>query len=147
MRNIDEILKAMPHRFPFLLVDRVLEEVEGQTIKTLKNITVNEPQFQGHFPFFPIMPGVLIIEAMAQSAGLLFSKENNDKKMLFMGIDKAKFRKEVRPGDQLIMDIEVLKLSKRGGSEIIKFKGIATVEGIKVAEAEMMAALVTETNE
>ncbi len=134
--NIDSIMKALPHRFPFLLVDRVLEKGED-TIKTLKNVSANEPQFQGHFSFYPIMPGVLIVEAMAQSAGLLFSEEGSDKKMLFMGIDNCKFRQEVRPGDQLIMEIEVIK--KRGS--ILRFKGVASVDGKKVAEAEMMAAL------
>ncbi|HOW51897.1 MAG TPA: 3-hydroxyacyl-ACP dehydratase FabZ [bacterium] len=138
MRDIDAIMKAIPHRYPFLLVDRVLEEEPGKRIKTLKNVTANEPHFQGHFPFYPIMPGVLIVEAMAQSAGILFSDEGNSgKKMLFMGIDACRFRKEVRPGDQLILDVEVIQ--QRGG--ILKFKGVASVDGKKVAEAEMMAAL------
>mgnify|MGYP000729630538 CR=1 FL=1 len=140
MKTIDEIMKTLPHRYPFLLVDRVLEEEPGKRIKTLKNVTANEPHFQGHFPFYPIMPGVLIVEAMAQSAGILFSDEAaSGKKMLFMGIDACRFRKEVRPGDQLIMEIEVIQ--QRG--TILKFKGTATVDGQKVAEAEMMAALDT----
>ncbi len=142
MRDINQIMKAIPHRYPFLLVDRVLEEEPEKRIKTMKNITANEPQFQGHFDFYPIMPGVLIIEAMAQSAGILFSEENSDRKMLFMGIDSAKFRKEVRPGDQMIMDIEVLQMRKRGTSAILKFKGTASVDGQTVAEAEMMASIV-----
>jgi len=138
MRTIDEIMKALPHRYPFLLVDRVLEEEPGKRIKTLKNVSVNDPHFQGHFPFYPIMPGVLIVEAMAQSAGILFADAaSSGRKMLFMGIDACRFRKEVRPGDQLVMDIEVIQ--QRGA--ILKFKGVATVDGQKVAEAEMMAAL------
>lgn len=141
MRDINNIMDSIPHRYPFLLVDRVIEQVPDKSIKTLKNITVNEPQFAGHFSFYPIMPGVLIIEAMAQSAGILFCENSNDKKMLFMGIDNAKFRKEVRPGDQMIMDIEVLQIKKRGESSILKFKGTAKVEGNVVAQAEMMAAI------
>lgn len=138
MKDIDAIMKALPHRYPFLLVDRVLEMEPEKKIRTLKNVTANEPHFQGHFPFYPIMPGVLIVEAMAQSAGILFSEAANaGKKMLFMGIDACRFRKEVRPGDQLIMDIEVIQ--QRGA--ILRFKGVASVDGKKVAEAEMMAAL------
>lgn len=136
MKDINKIMDSIPHRYPFLLVDRVLEESEGY-IKTLKNVTANEPQFTGHFPFYPIMPGVLIIEAMAQSAALMFAG-NSGTKVVFMSIDKARFRKEVRPGDQLIMEISIIQ--NRGG-KVVKFKGIASVDGQKVAEAEMMAGL------
>ncbi len=144
--KIKEIMGRLPHRYPFLLVDKVLETEKESRIKTLKNITANEPQFQGHFSFYPIMPGVLIVEAMAQSAGLLFS-EKNDVRMLFMGIDKARFRKEVLPGDQMIMDISIIRRSRKAGRDIIKFKGVATVNNSKVAEAEMMAAMESETGE
>jgi len=136
MSDINQIMNSIPHRYPLLLVDRVIEKGDDW-IKTLKNITINEPQFNGHFPEYPIMPGVLIIEAMAQSAGILCGERGDGKKMLFMGIDNAKFRKEVRPGDQMIMEISITNDRK----SIIKFKGVATVDGKKVAEAEMMAAL------
>ena len=138
--NIDEIMERLPHRYPFLLVDRVLEYVEDESIKALKNVTINEPHFNGHFPGHPIMPGVLIIEAMAQVGGVLALSSVDDDKdylMYFTGIDGAKFRKPVRPGDQIIFDITVLR--KRGA--MYKFKGEAFVDGKLVCSATLMASV------
>ncbi len=138
--DIQEIMKVLPHRYPFLLVDRILERDENRIVG-IKNVTVNEPFFQGHFPGHPIMPGVLIIEAMAQTGGLLaMSKIENpdDKVVYFMGIDKARFRRPVVPGDQLRMEIEMLQF--RG--KTCRMKGTATVDGERTAEAEMLAAVV-----
>jgi len=138
--NIDEIMDRLPHRYPFLLVDRVLEITEDESIKALKNVTINEPHFNGHFPGHPIMPGVLIIEAMAQVGGVLALSSVNDDKdylMYFTGIDGAKFRKPVRPGDQIIFDITVLR--KRGA--MYKFKGEAFVDGKLVCSATLMASV------
>jgi len=138
--NIDEIMSRLPHRYPFLLVDRVLEYVEDESIKALKNVTINEPHFNGHFPGHPIMPGVLIIEAMAQVGGVLALSSVDDDKdylMYFTGIDGAKFRKPVRPGDQIIFDITVLR--KRGA--MYKFKGEAFVDGKLVCSATLMASV------
>jgi len=141
MMDIQQVMRYLPHRFPFLLVDRVLEVVAGKSIRALKNVTFNEPFFPGHFPTRPVMPGVLIIEAMAQSAGILtFVSEGvvpqPDDRFYFVGIDKARFRKPVEPGDQLIMDA-VLVRSLKG---IWKFEATATVDGREVASAEMMLA-------
>ena len=137
--DIQEIIYHLPHRYPFLLVDRILELVPGEKIIALKNITVNEPFFQGHFPGNPIMPGVLIIEAMAQAGGVLISKSMPEGKRIdnvyFMGMDKVRFRKPVVPGDQLIFDIQVI--NKR--SKAAKMSGIAKVDEKLVAEAELMA--------
>lgn len=140
MMDIQAIMKVLPHRYPFLLVDRILERDENRIVG-IKNVTVNEPFFQGHFPGHPIMPGVLIIEAMAQTGGLLaMSKIENpdDKVVYFMGIDKARFRRPVVPGDQLRMEIEMLQF--RG--KTCRMKGTATVDGERTAEAEMLAAVV-----
>jgi len=139
--NIERVMRFLPHRYPFLLIDRVLELVAGERIRALKNVTVNEPFFPGHFPTRPVMPGVLIIEALAQSAGILtFETEGiipqPDDRFYFVGIDKARFRKPVEPGDQLIMDA-VLVRSLKG---IWKFEATATVDGREVASAEMMLA-------
>ncbi|MDX8388554.1 MAG: 3-hydroxyacyl-ACP dehydratase FabZ [Ghiorsea sp.] len=138
--NIDEIMDRLPHRYPFLLVDRVLEFVEGESIKALKNVTINEPHFNGHFPGHPIMPGVLIVEAMAQAGGVLALSSNDDDKeylMYFTGIDGVKFRKPVRPGDQIIFEITVLR--KRGA--MYKFKGEAFVDGNLVCSATLAASV------
>jgi len=130
-----EILNLLPHRYPFLLVDKILEQ-EGNKIVGLKNVTINEPFFQGHFPGHPIMPGVLILEAMAQTGGILmFSKEENKGKIpLFAGIDKARFKKPVYPGDQLIIKVEILKMVRGIG----KAKAEAYVDDDLVASAELL---------
>ncbi len=138
--NIDEIMDRLPHRYPFLLVDRVLEIHEGESVKALKNVSMNEPHFNGHFPGHPIMPGVLIVEAMAQVGGLLALSANESTQehlMYFTGIDGVKFRKPVRPGDQIIFDITVLR--KRG--TMYKFKGEAFVDGNLVCSATLMASV------
>ena len=138
--NIQDILEYLPHRFPFLLVDRVLECVPGESLKAVKNISVNEPFFPGHFPGQPVMPGVLQVEAMAQAGGLLAMKVLQDRRaqvVYFMSIDKVKFRRPVIPGDQLRMEVEIVKMK----GKIAKFAGKAYV-GDKVAcEAELMATL------
>jgi beta-hydroxyacyl-ACP dehydratase FabZ len=134
-------MKVLPHRYPMLLIDRILELEEGTRVVGLKNVTANEPYFQGHFPGAPIMPGVLIVEAMAQCGALLFTKsiEELDKKLFFFGgIDKARFRKPVTPGDQLIL--EVVALQKRAGTA--RLRGVARVDGNVVAEAELLSVLV-----
>ncbi|HAG50871.1 MAG: 3-hydroxyacyl-[acyl-carrier-protein] dehydratase FabZ [Deltaproteobacteria bacterium GWC2_42_51] len=140
MIDINEILKILPHRYPFLLVDKVVEFEAGKKAKGIKNVTINEPFFQGHFPNHPIMPGVLIIEAMAQVGGILAFKSANvaNKAVYFMGIDKARFRKPVLPGDKLEL---VLEVTKNRGS-IWAFKGEAYVDGSLVAEAGLMATIV-----
>lgn len=141
MMDIARILERLPHRYPFLLVDRIIE-VEGTTrVVGLKNVTINEPFFQGHFPGHPIMPGVLIVEAMAQTGGVLLldAIENPQEKVVyFMSLDGVKFRRPVVPGDQLRMEVEVLQ--NRGRT--VRLKGTATVDGAVVAEAEMMARIV-----
>ncbi|POZ92569.1 3-hydroxyacyl-ACP dehydratase FabZ [Petrotoga halophila] len=135
--NIEKIMKILPHRYPFLLVDGVLE-LNEEKIKAFKNVSVNEPFFQGHFPNYPIMPGVLIVEGMAQTAGLLLLKDTNENVIpLFTGIDKARFKKEVRPGDKLIYDLEILQRK----ANMFKLKGIATVEGQVCAQAEIMVGI------
>jgi UDP-3-O-[3-hydroxymyristoyl] N-acetylglucosamine deacetylase/3-hydroxyacyl-[acyl-carrier-protein] dehydratase len=139
--DITAILDIMPHRYPFLLVDRILGIEEGRSIEGIKNVTINEPFFQGHFPGHPIMPAVLIIEAMAQVGGLLLLNsvdDPNDKLMYFMGIDNARFRRPVTPGDQLRFRITLLKL-KAGTS---KMRGEAFVEDQLVAEADLLAMVV-----
>ena len=140
MFDIEAILKFLPHRYPFLLVDRVLSMEPSKSIVALKNVTYNEQFFQGHFPDVRIMPGVLIVEAMAQTGGVLaFSLLTDYKNNLvyFVGLDKVRFRKPVRPGDQLVMKLKVLK--QRGG--LFKMKGEAYVENQLVAEAELMATI------
>jgi beta-hydroxyacyl-ACP dehydratase FabZ len=139
MNDISEILAVMPHRYPFLLIDRVLE-MDDKKVRALKNVTVNEPHFLGHFPEVPVMPGVLVVEAMAQAGGfLLFSQvdEREDKLIYFTGIDKCRFRKPVIPGDQIIFEVELV--AKR--STFAKIKGRALVDNEVVCEAEMMSAL------
>jgi beta-hydroxyacyl-ACP dehydratase FabZ len=137
--DIDAIRDILPHRYPFLLVDRI-EELETERIVGIKNVTANEPFFVGHFPEFPVMPGVLIIEAMAQVAGVLVLKQIEDRKsklVLLAGVDGAKFRKPVRPGDQLRMEMKVL----RQKATMVKVSGTATVNGVTVAEAEILCVL------
>jgi len=139
--DINKIMSLLPHRYPFLLIDKILEWEPAKRIVGMKNVTINEPFFQGHFPGHPIMPGVLLIEAMAQTAGVLalMSDAEPEKKVLyFMGIDKAKFRKPVVPGDQVRFEMDIIKT--RG--KIHCFKGVATVGAVVVAEAEMMAMIV-----
>jgi 3-hydroxyacyl-[acyl-carrier-protein] dehydratase len=137
--DIDAIREVLPHRYPFLLVDRI-EELEAERVVGIKNVTVNEPFFAGHFPDYPVMPGVLIIEAMAQVAGVLVLSGIPDRKtklVLLAGIDGAKFRKPVRPGDQLRMEMKIL----RSRASMAKVSGTATVDGAIVAEAEMLCVL------
>ncbi|MBF0165835.1 MAG: 3-hydroxyacyl-ACP dehydratase FabZ [Magnetococcales bacterium] len=134
-----EILKTLPHRYPFLLVDRVEEVVPGERLVALKNVTFNEPFFMGHFPDHPVMPGVLILEAMAQAgamlAGYIDPVAVKGRLVYFMAIDKARFRKPVVPGDQLLLELTLLKRRR----EIWRFGGVARVKGAVVAEAELMA--------
>ena len=142
--DIRAIMECLPHRYPLLLVDRIVELVPGEKITALKNVTINEPFFQGHFPGMPVMPGVLIVEAMAQAGGVLASvswpEEKEGSLMYFMGIDKVRFRKPVVPGDQLILDIQILR--KRRG--VMKMAGIASVADKRVAEGELMASFGAE---
>ena len=138
--DIHKIMDYLPHRYPFLLLDRVLEMVPGERVKALKNVTINEPFFQGHFPGIPVMPGVLIMEAMGQAGGVLayeslIEKSKKGNLIFFTGIDKARFRKPVVPGDQLIFELKLLK--KR--AKLVRMAGVATVDGNLVAEAELMA--------
>jgi beta-hydroxyacyl-ACP dehydratase FabZ len=137
--DIRKIMEFLPHRYPFILVDRVIEIVPDERIIGLKNVTINEPFFQGHFPGAPVMPGVLIIEAMAQVGGILtyssFAQEEDKGLIYFMGIDKARFRNPVIPGDQLIL--EMISLKRR--TNLFKMAGKATVDGTLVVEAEIMA--------
>jgi 3-hydroxyacyl-[acyl-carrier-protein] dehydratase len=139
--GITEIMAILPHRYPFLLIDRVVELVRMQRIVAIKNVTINEPYFQGHFPTYPIMPGVLMVEAMAQAGGALLLTEvpdRDDKLMVFTGIDQAKFRAPVVPGDQVRIEVEVLKWSKRGAT----MRGNAYVGDKLVCEAEIKCQLV-----
>jgi 3-hydroxyacyl-[acyl-carrier-protein] dehydratase len=139
--DINEIMQYLPHRYPFLLVDRIVELIPGQKVIGLKNVTINEPFFQGHFPGRPIMPGVLILEAMAQAGGVLAFASMPEKEkgslMYFMGMDQVKFRKPVVPGDQLILELEVLKQR----SKIMKLSATANVDGQVAAEAQLMATI------
>ncbi|NVJ05839.1 3-hydroxyacyl-ACP dehydratase FabZ [Myxococcus sp. AM001] len=140
--DIGEILNLLPHRYPFLLVDRVVEIVPGQKLTAYKNVTINEPFFNGHFPGHPVMPGVLILEALAQATAILaYKSENMDparKLTYLMGVDGARFRKPVLPGDRLQLDIEVV----RHKGAVWKTKGLATVDGARVAEGEFLATVV-----
>jgi len=138
--DIQEIMEILPHRYPILLVDKILEIEEGKRIVGLKNVSVNEPVFQGHFPGFPLFPGVYILEAMAQVGGILMIKSLNLEigkyAIVFAGIDDARFKKPVYPGDQLILELEVISLKKT----LSKMKGVAKVNGEVVAQATLLAA-------
>ncbi len=144
MMDIHEILKQLPHRYPFLMVDRVLSVEKGKSIQALKNVSINEPFVSGHFPHRPVMPGVLMLEAMAQAAALLsfdtMGVTPDDKTVYyFAGIDGARFKRPVEPGDQLIMDVELVR-HKAG---IFKFKGVTRVDGNVACEAELMCTMRT----
>jgi len=137
--SIHEVVKRLPHRYPFLLVDRVIEWQSGESLTAIKNVTINEPFFQGHFPVRPVMPGVLILEALAQATGLLaFGSEPHDPAdetlYLFVAIDKARFRRQVEPGDQLYLNVRLLRVM-RG---MWRFAAEASVDGEQVATAELM---------
>jgi beta-hydroxyacyl-ACP dehydratase FabZ len=137
--DVNEIRRILPHRYPFLLVDRVIE-LEDERVVGIKNVTANEPFFNGHFPDFPVMPGVLIVEAMAQAAGILFLRsipDREDKLVFLVSVDAARFRKPVVPGDTLRLEMRVIR---RKGT-VAKMAGRATVEGVLVAEAEVMCKL------
>lgn len=143
--NIHDILKILPHRYPLLLIDRVLELKRKERIVCIKNVTINEPFFNGHFPGLPIMPGVLIVEAIAQAGGAMLLTEvedRSDKVMLFTGIERAKFRKPVGPGDQLRMEVSVTGWRSVPGMTAAKMQGYAYVAGTKVAEAIVSCQLV-----
>jgi 3-hydroxyacyl-[acyl-carrier-protein] dehydratase len=140
--DIHEILHHLPHRFPFLLIDRVLSCEPGRNIIAIKNVTMNEPFFSGHFPHHPVMPGVLILEAMAQAAAILSfktmgNKPDQDSVYYFVGVDSARFKKPVFPGDQLRLEVSLVRALKG----ITKFTGQASVEGEVVSEAELMCAM------
>ena len=141
---IDEIMKLLPHRYPFLLVDRIVECDDQKRIVGIKNVTVNEPFFQGHFPGTPVMPGVLQLEAMAQTAGVLLNRIAGDTKGVpyFMAIDNARFRKVVKPGDQLRFEIEITTLRSR----VAKFQAKAFVDKDLVSEAEMMCMIAKDSD-
>ncbi|SEC06153.1 3-hydroxyacyl-ACP dehydratase FabZ [Terriglobus roseus] len=139
--DIQQIMKLLPHRYPFLLIDRVIEVDPKQRIVCLKNVTANEPHFTGHFPDYPLMPGVLIVEAIAQAGGCLLLNEIPDREnklMVFTGIDGAKFRRPVTPGDQLRIEVTVLQWRSRA----VKMHGVATVDGKVACEATVMCQLV-----
>ncbi|MDF1817185.1 MAG: 3-hydroxyacyl-ACP dehydratase FabZ [Immundisolibacteraceae bacterium] len=140
--DINQIMSYLPHRYPFLLIDRVTECVVGERLVALKNVTANEPFFNGHFPGYPVMPGVLILEAMAQAAGILGFRTNDSKPdennvYLFVGIDKARFRRQVGPGDQLRIEVTLERVA-RG---MWQFNADATVDGERAATCEIMCTL------
>lgn len=137
--DIQDIKEVIPHRYPFLLVDKVLEKEEGKRVVGLKNVTANEPFFQGHFPDYPVMPGVLIVEALAQVGAIaVLDMEQNKGKIGFLaGLDKCRFKRQVKPGDQLRLEVEILRMK----GPIGKGKGVATVDGELVCEAEIMFAI------
>ena len=140
--DIHEVIKRLPHRFPFLLVDRVLELEKGVRIKALKNVTINEPFFMGHFPSRPVMPGVLMLEALAQTAAILSfesagTEPGDDTVVYFVGIDGARFKRPVEPGDQLILEASI----ERARAGIVKYKAHASVGGETAVEAELMCTM------
>ncbi|MED3664879.1 3-hydroxyacyl-ACP dehydratase FabZ [Geobacillus stearothermophilus] len=144
MLDIQQIQSIIPHRYPFLLVDRILEIEEGKRAVGIKNVSANESFFAGHFPEYPVMPGVLIVEALAQVGAvvLLQSEENRGRLAFFAGIDNCRFKRQVKPGDQIRLEVEIL----RARGAIGKGKGIATVDGELVCETELMFALGEKTN-
>lgn len=146
MMAVEEIMRFLPHRYPFLLVDRIISLTPGKRIVGLKNVSYNEPFFQGHFPGRPVMPGVLIVEAMAQVGGVLAYMSTQahleNRLYFFLGMDKVRFRQPVVPGDQLIMELDTI----RGGKRIWKMMGKALVNNNVVTEAELIAALSQEGN-
>jgi 3-hydroxyacyl-[acyl-carrier-protein] dehydratase len=139
MLTIDQIKEIIPHRYPFLLVDRILEVEEGHKAIGIKNVTANEEFFNGHFPDYPVMPGVLIVEALAQvgAVAMLKKEENRGRLAFFTGIDKCRFKRQVKPGDQLRLEVEMIRFKGAIG----KGKGLATVDGEVACELEMMFAL------
>lgn len=143
--DIQQIMRMIPHRYPFLLVDKVIDLVKGESAVGIKNVTMNEPHFMGHFPGYPVMPGVLIVESMAQTAGLVvvdfMGEEAEGKVVYFMSIDSTRFRKPVVPGDTLHIHVE--KIKSRG--PVFKFKGIAKVNDVVHAEA-IFSAMITDTD-
>ena len=142
--DINEIRAILPHRYPFLLVDRIVE-MDAERIVGIKNVTHNEPFFQGHFPDFPVMPGVLIIEAMAQTAGVLVlqsMEDRHNKLVLLVAVENARFRKPVVPGDTLRMEMKIIKRK----ASVAKMAGVATVDGVPVAEVEVMCKLADKEN-
>jgi 3-hydroxyacyl-[acyl-carrier-protein] dehydratase len=144
--TIQEIMNFLPHRYPFLLIDRVLEFEPQKRLVAIKNVTMNEPFFQGHFPGYPIMPGVLVVEAMAQAGALIMLSEIGDrgnKLAVFTGIEKAKFRRPITPGDQIRFEVNVLSFRSRAG----RIEGRATVEGKLACEATLTCAVVTRERE
>ncbi|MFD2446739.1 3-hydroxyacyl-ACP dehydratase FabZ [Bacillus sp. CGMCC 1.16607] len=139
MLDVTQIKEIIPHRYPFLLVDRILEIEEGQRAIGIKNVTANEEFFNGHFPDYPVMPGVLIVEALAQvgAVAMLIKEENRGRLAFFTGIDNCRFKRQVKPGDQLRLEVEIIKIK----GPIGKGKAIATVDGELACEAEIMFAL------
>ena len=139
MMDIKEIKEILPHRYPFLLVDKITEIEEGKRVKGYKNVTINEPFFQGHFPEYPVMPGVLVLEALAQvgAVAVLSMEQFKGKNPLFAGADKVKWRRQVMPGDKLELECEIIKIKGPIGIG----KALATVEGKKACEAEIMFAI------
>ncbi|WP_342436442.1 3-hydroxyacyl-ACP dehydratase FabZ [Paenibacillus sp. FSL L8-0436] len=138
MFDINRIKELIPHRYPFLLVDRVIELEEGKRAVAIKNVTVSEPFFTGHFPEYPVMPGVLIVEALAQTSGIAMSSSEEDSNRigLLTGIDNCRFKRQVKPGDQLRLEFEVTRVK----GQIVKGNGTATVDGELVCQAEIMFA-------
>lgn len=139
MLTIEQIKEIIPHRYPFLLVDRIIEIEEGVRAVGIKNVSANEAYFNGHFPDYPVMPGVLIVEALAQvgAVAMLIKEENHGKLAFFAGIDKCRFKKQVKPGDQLRLQVEITRMK----GSIGKGKGVATVDGEIAAEAEITFAI------
>lgn len=135
--DIDTIRQSLPHRFPFLMIDKILELEKGKRAVVVKNVTINEPFFQGHYPQYPVMPGVLIIEAMAQAGGLAAASNEGGLIPLLTGVDQTRFRVQVRPGDQLVITATVLKQR----SKVVKIAAVAKVDGKTVAEGELTFVL------
>jgi len=146
MFDIQEILEFLPHRYPFLLIDRITEFEATKRLVAIKNVTINEPFFQGHFPGYPIMPGVLVVEAMAQAGGIIMMYELEDRQsklVVFTGIERAKFRRPITPGDQVRIEVEVLSFRSRAG----RIQGRATVDGKLACEATLTCQVVPRIRE